>query len=137
MLDFREMSKGNPFAKFFFIGLFSILMFFIGIAVRSYFAAQKEWKIAHETEAALLTRISLAWPEGKYIFCRYDIQPKAPARSTCVQCMLGGKEPITDFELCSAEMERQKKLAMAEELRKTKAKEKKRKVKKNAAKKRN
>jgi hypothetical protein len=128
------------------MGLFAILMFFVGISVRSYFASQREkklaeeskaalWKIEHETEAALLTRISLAWPPGKYIFCRYDLPPNGKARSTCIQCMLGGKEPITDFEMCSLEMEKQRKLAVAEELKKSKKSKKK--GKKDAVKKRN
>lgn len=130
------MSKANPFTRYWAMGLFAILMFFIGISVRSYFASQREtrmaeetkaalWKISHETETALLARISLAWPPGKYLFCRYDLPAKGPAKSTCIQCMLGGKEPITDFELCSFEMERLKKAAVAEELKKAMKRKKK------------
>jgi len=58
--------------------------------------ARKEASLNRDAE---ISWIKSSWPEGKYLFCKY-----AKKNTKCIQCMLGGEDPVTDFELCSAAM---------------------------------
>lgn len=84
-----------------FVVILCIVMFFIGVGVRSYFAAQEAQKIANRTEKALFQRLTASWPEGKYLFCRYE----GKDHTKCIQCQLGGKDPLTEFESCSSALQ--------------------------------
>jgi len=58
--------------------------------------AKKEASLNYESD---ISWIKSSWPEGKYLFCKY-----AKKNTKCIQCMLGGEDPVTDFELCSEAM---------------------------------